>query len=71
MNRVVSFTNEGDIRVESESVGRDVRTIDVIRSGVVLLTLKQAEIAKLYGWKMDVYPFTKETTPWLYSVRRP
>jgi hypothetical protein len=67
MNRVVSFTNDGDIRVESESA------IEVIQSGVVLLTLEQALMGKRHGWKLDgrrQQPFSKETTPWLYSVRR-
>jgi hypothetical protein len=64
MIRNVSFTGDGDIRVESESA------IDVIRSGVVLLTLDQAITAKLHGWKLDEQPFSKETTPWLYSVRK-
>jgi hypothetical protein len=44
--------------------------IDVIRSGVVLLTQEQARVAELYGWRLDEQPFSKETTPWLYSVRK-
>jgi hypothetical protein len=65
MIRNISFTDEGHIRVESES------TVDVIHRGVVLLTLDQAITAKLHGWKLDEQPFSKETTPWLYSVRKP
>lgn len=65
MNRVVSFTDDGDIRVESETA------IEVLCSGVVLLTLEQAWIAVMvHGWKLDKEPFSKETEPWLYSVRR-
>ncbi len=65
MNRVISFTADGDIRVDGET------SIEVIRCGVVLLTAEQALMAKSHGWKLDgKQPFTNETSPWLYSVRK-
>jgi hypothetical protein len=64
MNRVISFTGDGDIRVEGEMF------TEVISCGVVLLTLEQARTAELHGWKLDEQPFAKETSPWLYSVRK-
>lgn len=65
MNRKISFTKEGAIQVESES------SIEIISRGIVLLTMKQAREAIKHGWEMDAAsPFSKETTPFLYAVRK-
>lgn len=66
MNRKISFTSTGAILVETEIA------TEVIQSGLVLLTLEQAREAIHHGWKLDnsLKPFSKETTPWLYAVRK-
>lgn len=65
MNRKISFTNDGHIRVETSLY------TEVISSGVVLLTQAQAAVARNYGWEpFGTQPFAVETDPPLWAVRK-
>lgn len=66
MIRNISFVElTGAIRVETET------NVEIISSGIVLLTLAQSREAIKHGWKLHgKEPFSKETTPWLYAVKK-
>lgn len=63
MIRKISFTDEGNIRVETDT------ETTIISHGVVLLTKEQAQEAKQHGWQDWVTP-PSATVPPLYAVRR-
>lgn len=63
MKRIVEFTGHGDI------VLRGAGGTDVVKSGVVMLTLQQAQEAERHGWKIEGKP-DHATMPSLYRVKR-
>lgn len=66
MIRNISFTPEGNIRIEG------AHGTDIVSRGVVLLTLEQArEAVASHGWGWwGPQPAATETLPHLYAVKR-